>query len=80
MKQVASLRYGVIFKKAFCDVMVFKGFVRDILGIQLDIDKVETEKVFDTMIGSVKTQFYLFAEDKKKRVIVDIQHQRNIDH
>ncbi|MCX7069264.1 MAG: PD-(D/E)XK nuclease family transposase [Methylococcales bacterium] len=80
MKQVASLRYGVIFKKAFCDVMVFKGFVRDILGIQLDIDKVETEKVFDTVIGSVKTQFDLFAEDKKKRIIVDIQHQRHIDH
>ena len=33
MKQVASLQYGVIFKKAFCDVDVFKGFVRDILGI-----------------------------------------------
>jgi hypothetical protein len=25
MKQVAPLRYGVIFKKAFCDVDVFKG-------------------------------------------------------
>lgn len=80
MKQVASLRYGVIFKKAFCDVDVFKGFVRDILGIQLDIDKVETEKVFDTPIGSVKTQFDLFAEDKKNRIIVDIQHERHADH
>ncbi len=44
MKQVASLQYGVIFKKAFSDVDVFKGFVRDILGIHLEIDKVETEK------------------------------------
>lgn len=42
MKQVASLQYGVIFKKAFCDVDVFKGFVRDILGIEINIDKVET--------------------------------------
>jgi hypothetical protein len=75
MKQVASLRYGVIFKKAFCDVTVFKGFVRDILGITLEIETVETEKVFATPIGSVKTQFDLYAEDKKNRVIVDIQHE-----
>lgn len=36
MKTVASLRYGVIFKKAFNNVDVFKSLVRD-------IDKVETE-------------------------------------
>jgi hypothetical protein len=80
MKQVASLRYGVIFKKAFCDVSVFKGFVRDIVGIELDIERVETEKVFDSSIGSVKTEFDLFAEDKTNRIIVDIQHQRHADH
>jgi len=39
MKQVASLRYGVIFKKAFCDVEIFKGFVRDIL------DKIVIKKI-----------------------------------
>jgi predicted transposase/invertase (TIGR01784 family) len=80
MKIVASLRYGVIFKKAFSDVDVFKGFVRDILGIQLDIDKVETEKEFDAVIGKVKPRFDLYAEDKKQRVIVEIQHDRNFDH
>lgn len=80
MKQVAPLRYGVIFKKAFCDVDVFKGFVRDILGIHLEIDRVETEKQFDRPIGRVKPEFDLFAEDKKNRVIVDIQHQRDNDH
>jgi predicted transposase/invertase (TIGR01784 family) len=80
MIKVASLRYGVIFKKAFCDVSVFKGFVRDILGINLEIDTVETEKEFDTLIGSVKPRFDLYAEDKKNRVIVDIQHRRDFDH
>jgi predicted transposase/invertase (TIGR01784 family) len=80
MKKVASLRYGVIFKKAFCDVTVFKGFVRDILGINLEIDKVETEKEFDTLIGNVKPRFDLYAEDKKNRVIVDIQQRRDFDH
>lgn len=44
MKQVASLQYGVIFKKAFSQPDIFKAFVKDIIGISLEIDKVETEK------------------------------------
>jgi predicted transposase/invertase (TIGR01784 family) len=80
MKQVASLRYGVIFKKAFCDVDVFKGFVRDILGINLEITEVETEKEFDTLIGNIRPRFDLYAKDEKNRVIVDIQHRRDFDH
>jgi len=40
MKYVASLRYGVIFKKAFCDVEIFTQFVKDFTGIQLEIDQV----------------------------------------
>ncbi len=79
MKQVASLQYGVIFKKAFCDVDVFKGFVRDILGIELNIDKVETEKEFKPAIGKVAVKFDLYAQDKEGRVIVEIQHQYSTD-
>ena len=80
MKKVASLRYGVIFKKAFCDVEVFTGFVRDILGIHIEIDHVETEKEFEQPVGRVKPEFDLFAEDKKNRIIVDIQHEKHTDH
>ena len=80
MKQVAPLRYGVIFKKAFCDVDIFKGFVRDILGIEIEIDHVETEKKFEHTVGRVKPEFDLFAEDKKNRIIMDIQHKRHSDH
>jgi predicted transposase/invertase (TIGR01784 family) len=80
MKHVASLRYGVIFKKAFCDVEVFTQFVKDFLGIQLEIDKVETEKSFDPPIGNVDSRFDLYAEDLKNRVIVDIQHRHFSDH
>ena len=61
MKKVASLRYGVIFKKAFCDVDVFKGFVRDILGINIEIDKVETEKEF-------KPYFFVLADNPEKAI------------
>ena len=80
MKSVASLRYGVIFKKAFSQPDIFQAFAEAILGIKLHIDHVETEKSFDQAIGNVDTQFDLFAEDKVNRLIIDIQHQRYPDH
>ena len=80
MKRVASLRYGVIFKKAFVDPQIFTAFVRDVVGVAIEIDKVETEKSFDPPIGQVAVEFDLYAEDKKNRIIVDIQHERYIDH
>lgn len=80
MKQVAPLRYGVIFKKVFSQVDIFKAFVKDIIGIDLEIDKVETEKEFIQTIGNVKVEFDCYAEDIKNRVIVEIQHENNSDH
>lgn len=80
MKNVASLRYGVIFKKAFSNVDIFRGFVRDILGVHLEIDSVETEKEFKPAIGHVAVKFDLYAKDEKNKVIVEIQQDRNIDH
>lgn len=80
MKQVASLRYGVIFKKAFCDPEIFTAFAQDVLGITLEIDHVETEKSFSPSIGRVAARFDLYAEDRKHRTVVDIQHERYSDH
>jgi len=80
MKQVASLRYGVIFKKAFCVPEIFTRFVYDLLNVELEIDTVETEKSFPYQVGRVASRFDLFAEDKKNRIIVDIQHARYRDH
>ena len=80
MQAVASLHYGVIFKKAVSQPDVFSDFVKDILGIDLIIDHVETEKSFPSAIGNVNNHFDLFAEDKENRIIVDIQHRRYADH
>lgn len=80
MKQVAPLRYGVIFKKAFSEPEIFTAFVRDIAGVELEIERVETEKSFPQPIGKVDTRFDLFAEDTRKPIIVDIQHKRLADH
>ena len=80
MIEVASLRYGVIFKKAFSRPNIFKAFVKDFLGLDLEIDRVETEKSFAPIIGAIDSRFDLFAEDQKNRIIVDIQHARLGDH
>ncbi len=80
MKKVESLQYGVIFKKAFCDPVIFRAFVKDFLDIDLNIARVETEKSFRPAIGKIATRFDLFAEDKENRIVVDIQHKRLPDH
>ncbi|MDQ7090556.1 MAG: hypothetical protein Q9M50_07920 [Methylococcales bacterium] len=80
MKQVASLKYGVMFKKAFSKPEIFTAFAQAVLGITLEIDHVETEKPFNPVMGRVNSHFYLFAEDVKNRVIIDIQHERHGDH
>jgi predicted transposase/invertase (TIGR01784 family) len=80
MKQVAPLRYDVIFKKAFSVPEIFTAFVHDFLDIELEIDTVEKDKVYDPPIGNVAAKFDLYAEDKKNRVIVDMQHVRFPDH
>ncbi|EDN67540.1 hypothetical protein BGP_5148 [Beggiatoa sp. PS] len=80
MKQVAPLRYDVIFKKAFSVPEIFTAFVNDFLDIKLEIDTVEKDKVYDPPIGNVSAKFDLYAEDKKNRIIVDMQHVRFPDH
>ena len=80
MTKVASLHYDVIFKKAFSKPHIFTAFVKDMLGIDIEIDRVETEKSFSPIVGKVNSRFDLFAEDKKNRFIVDIQHKRYADH
>ncbi len=48
---LGNLDNEVIFKKAFTNITVFKAFVRDILGIEVEIDKIETEKKFEPKIS-----------------------------
>jgi hypothetical protein len=48
---LSNLDNEVIFKKAFTHKTVFKAFVHDILGIEVEVDNIETEKRFDPPIG-----------------------------
>ncbi|MDX2250138.1 MAG: hypothetical protein SF052_25370 [Bacteroidia bacterium] len=70
---LANLDNEVYFKKVFTDVEVFTAFVKDVLGIEIHIDKVETEKVLPGKISAIKFKMDLFAEDKQSRTVVEIQ-------
>lgn len=70
---LANLDNEVFFKKVFTNVEVFTAFVKDVLNIDIDIDKVETEKVLSLPTTAIKFKMDLFAEDKKNRTVVEIQ-------
>jgi hypothetical protein len=70
---LARLDNEVFFKKAFTDVIVFKAFIKDIIGIDVEPDKIETEKAFQPKLGNINFKYDIFAEDSKKRIVVEIQ-------
>jgi predicted transposase/invertase (TIGR01784 family) len=70
---LAPLDNGTIFKKAFTDITVFKAFVKDILGIEIEVDKIETEKKFEPKVGYIDITMDIFAESTDHRVIIEIQ-------
>jgi len=79
---LARLDSEVFFKKAFTDKTVFKAFVKDIIGIEVNPKKIETEKAFEPKIGSINFKYDIFAEDAEKRVVIEIQrveYDRNFD-
>ncbi len=70
---LARLDNEVFFKKAFTDEIVFKAFVRDIVGIEVNPDRIETEKAFQPKLGNINFKYDIFAEDSKKRIVIEIQ-------
>ncbi len=70
---LAPLDNGTIFKTAFTDKTVFKQFVKDILDIDIEVDKIETEKKFEPKIGNIEITLDIFAESTDHRVIIEIQ-------
>jgi PD-(D/E)XK nuclease family transposase len=70
---LGNLDNDVIFKKAFTDPIVFKAFVKDILGLDIEVDKIETEKRFEPKIGNIDFKLDIYAESIDKRIIIEIQ-------
>ena len=70
---LGNLDNEVIFKKAFTNKTVFKSFVRDILGIEVEVERIETEKKFEPKIGYVDFELDIFAETTDRRICIEIQ-------
>ncbi len=70
---LAPLDNGTIFKTAFTDPTVFTQFVKDIVGIDIEVNKIETEKSFEPKVGAIDFSYDVFAESVDHRVIVEMQ-------
>jgi predicted transposase/invertase (TIGR01784 family) len=70
---LARLDNEVFFKKAFTDKIVFKAFVKDIVGIEVEPEKIETKKAFQSKLGNIAFKYDIFAEDVKRRIVIEIQ-------
>jgi len=70
---LGNLDNEVIFKKAFTNELVFKTFVKDVLGIEFEMGKIETEKKFNPKIGFIDFELDIYAESADKRVCIEIQ-------
>ncbi len=76
---LGNLDNEVIFQKAFSDKIVFKAFVHDVLGIDIEVDVIETEKQFAPKVGDIDFKLDIYAESVDKRVVVEIQ-RRDYDY
>jgi hypothetical protein len=70
---IARLDNEVFFKKAFTDEIVFKAFIKDIIGVEIEPSKIETEKAFQPKLGNIAFKYDIFAEDVKRRIVIEIQ-------
>lgn len=78
---LAKLDNEVIFKKAFGDPAVFQAFVKDIIGVEMDMTqtKIETEKRFSPKVGNIDFKLDIFAQDITDRIVVEI-HRVEYDY
>lgn len=70
---LAPLDNEVIFKKAFTDLTVFTTFVHDVVGIDIEVDIIETEKKFSPKMGNIDFAYDIFAESRDHRTIIEMQ-------
>src|SRR5262249_31842647 len=74
MLDVVPLRYGTAFKKAFSDPLAFHALVKAAVGIDFMPERVEQEHSYSQPASRVNVAYDLFAEDKARRTIVELQH------
>ncbi len=74
---LANLDNEVIFKKAFTDRIVFHAFVKDVLGIDVEIKpdyhQITAFREYSLGMGNISTYVDIHAESQDRRNIVQIQ-------
>ncbi len=70
---LAPLDNEVVFKKAFTEREVLISLVKDIIGIDFNPGKIETEKQFLKNPGNIDQKYDIYAESVDHRVIVELQ-------
>jgi predicted transposase/invertase (TIGR01784 family) len=75
---LAPLHNSVIFKKLFRDPEILHVFLKDLIGIDLDIrpEYIETEKRFTPPVGPIDIIMDIVVEDPTHRILVEIQRER----
>jgi predicted transposase/invertase (TIGR01784 family) len=70
---LGNLANEAIFKRAFTDKFVLRCLVRDLFGIDFEPETVETERRFEPKMSYIDFKYDIFAQNKDKRVVVEIQ-------
>ncbi len=70
---LAPLDNEVVFKKAFTEREVLIALVKDIVGIDFNPGKIETEKQFLKNPGNIDQRYDVYAESVDHRVVVELQ-------
>ncbi len=70
---LAPLDNETIFKRAFTDKEVFEQFVKDLFGVDVVVNKIETEKKFDPPIANIDITLDIYAETIDHRFVIEIQ-------
>ena len=70
---LGNLDNGTIFKKAFTDRVVFEQFIKDVLGFEVKVGEIETEKKFEPKIGRIAFELDIFAETTDRRMVIELQ-------
>jgi len=70
---LAPLDNETIFKKAFTNKVVFEQFVQDLFGVDVQVDKIETEKQFEPPIAKINFRLDIYAETTDHRFVIEIQ-------
>lgn len=75
---LAPLNNSVVFKKLFSDPEIVTAFIKDLMGVKLEIqaDNIVLEKKFYPPIGAIDIALDIFIEDPKHRLIIEIQKVR----